>query len=355
MTSMSTTDDSVGRAQSRAVLGGGSEIALATVAQADREPVPHRRARRTGPRGARARRPRSCEAAGATTVDVVAFDALDFASHDGFVDDVFAAAPRLRPRAPRVRRARRPGAGRASTRTRPRRIVESNFTGAVSVLVPGRRARCARRATARSSCCRRSPASGPASRTSSTARARPGSTRSARASATASSARGVKIVVVRPGFVHTKMTDGLEPAPLATDPESVADAIVAGLGRGSETIWAPGAAALRHVGAAPRAPPGVPPPASVTRGRPPTPGRGVRLRRDAQPQGLARAVPRSSSAGAAALYRALRDPRPGARRASRSASATGTQEKERLVGALLAGRDGRDRCASAGARYATSR
>jgi decaprenylphospho-beta-D-erythro-pentofuranosid-2-ulose 2-reductase len=59
-------------------------------------------------------------------------------------------------------------------------------------------------------------------------------------------------VIVRPGFVHTKMTDGLEPAPLATDPDSVADAIVAGLGRGSETIWAPAPlrfvmSALRHI------------------------------------------------------------------------------------------------------------
>src|SRR5262249_4985340 len=41
----------------------------------------------------------------------------------------------------------------------------------------------------------------------------------------------VKVMVVRPGFVHTKMTDGMEPAPLSTTPEAVADAIVRGLAR----------------------------------------------------------------------------------------------------------------------------
>jgi decaprenylphospho-beta-D-erythro-pentofuranosid-2-ulose 2-reductase len=44
----------------------------------------------------------------------------------------------------------------------------------------------------------------------------------------------------------------MEPAPLATDPETVATAIVAGLGRGSDTVWVPGAlrvvmSALRHL------------------------------------------------------------------------------------------------------------
>jgi decaprenylphospho-beta-D-erythro-pentofuranosid-2-ulose 2-reductase len=59
-------------------------------------------------------------------------------------------------------------------------------------------------------------------------------------------------MVVRPGFVHTKMTDGLPPAPLATTPDAVAAAIVAGLARGAHTVWAPPAlrwvmTVLRHV------------------------------------------------------------------------------------------------------------
>jgi decaprenylphospho-beta-D-erythro-pentofuranosid-2-ulose 2-reductase len=50
---------------------------------------------------------------------------------------------------------------------------------------------------------------------------------------------GVQVMVVRPGFVHTKMTEGMEAAPFSTTPEKVADAIVAGLAKGSEVVWAP--------------------------------------------------------------------------------------------------------------------
>lgn len=51
---------------------------------------------------------------------------------------------------------------------------------------------------------------------------------------------GARTVVVRPGFVHTAMTEGMTPAPFSTTPEKVADAIVAGLARGHEVIYAPG-------------------------------------------------------------------------------------------------------------------
>jgi decaprenylphospho-beta-D-erythro-pentofuranosid-2-ulose 2-reductase len=51
---------------------------------------------------------------------------------------------------------------------------------------------------------------------------------------------GIRVMVVRPGFVHTKMTQGMEAAPFSTTPEKVADAIVEGLAKGSETIWVPG-------------------------------------------------------------------------------------------------------------------
>ena len=63
---------------------------------------------------------------------------------------------------------------------------------------------------------------------------------------------GVRLMIVRPGFVHSKMTEGLAAAPLATDPQHVADTIITGLGRGSEIVWAPGPlrfvmSALRHM------------------------------------------------------------------------------------------------------------
>ena len=63
---------------------------------------------------------------------------------------------------------------------------------------------------------------------------------------------GVHVMVVRPGFVETKMTAGREKAPLSTTPDAVADAIVAGLRKGSEIVWVPGAlrfvfSGLRHL------------------------------------------------------------------------------------------------------------
>lgn len=53
-------------------------------------------------------------------------------------------------------------------------------------------------------------------------------------------AAGVRVMVVRPGFVRTRMTDGLPPAPLATSAAAVARETVRGLQRGSHTVWAPG-------------------------------------------------------------------------------------------------------------------
>jgi decaprenylphospho-beta-D-erythro-pentofuranosid-2-ulose 2-reductase len=50
---------------------------------------------------------------------------------------------------------------------------------------------------------------------------------------------GVHVLVVRPGFVFTRMTRGLEPAPLASTPEKVAKVVVDGLDRGAHTVWAP--------------------------------------------------------------------------------------------------------------------
>lgn len=58
--------------------------------------------------------------------------------------------------------------------------------------------------------------------------------------ADATAGTGVRVLVVRPGFVATKMTAGLEPAPMATTPEAVAEATVQALARGSHTVWVPG-------------------------------------------------------------------------------------------------------------------
>jgi decaprenylphospho-beta-D-erythro-pentofuranosid-2-ulose 2-reductase len=63
---------------------------------------------------------------------------------------------------------------------------------------------------------------------------------------------GVHVTVVRPGFVHTRMTEGLKPAPLSTTPEAVAAVVVDAVRTRKELVWAPAPlrfvmSALRHV------------------------------------------------------------------------------------------------------------
>jgi decaprenylphospho-beta-D-erythro-pentofuranosid-2-ulose 2-reductase len=62
------------------------------------------------------------------------------------------------------------------------------------------------------------------------------------ASGLAESLRGTGVVVqiVRPGFVRTKMTGGLRPAPFAVGPDLVARAVVRGIERNSDVVWVPG-------------------------------------------------------------------------------------------------------------------
>ncbi len=50
---------------------------------------------------------------------------------------------------------------------------------------------------------------------------------------------GVRVHVVRPGFVHTKMTEGLSAAPLSTSADAVADRVIRGLELGQTVIWSP--------------------------------------------------------------------------------------------------------------------
>lgn len=241
--------DALGGVESVLVLGGGSEIALATVRRliegrtrtvilAGRDPEAL-----TAPA-------KELERTGATTVETVAFDGLDFASHDGFVADVFAG--------------RRDvdlvilafgvlgDQDRAEVdATEARRIVESNFTGAVSVLVPVVNAL---KDQGHGTVVVLSSVAGERARRSNFVygSSKAGLDAFCQGLGDSLLGTGVKVVVVRPGFVHTKMTDGLEPAPLATDPDAVAEAIVTGLGRGSETIWAPAPlrvvmSVLRHI------------------------------------------------------------------------------------------------------------
>jgi decaprenylphospho-beta-D-erythro-pentofuranosid-2-ulose 2-reductase len=50
---------------------------------------------------------------------------------------------------------------------------------------------------------------------------------------------GVNLLIVRPGFVHTKMTAGRASAPLATTTDAVADATARGVAAGRQVVWVP--------------------------------------------------------------------------------------------------------------------
>lgn len=50
---------------------------------------------------------------------------------------------------------------------------------------------------------------------------------------------GGSVLVVRPGFVRTKMTAGMREAPLSTTAEAVAEATTRAIAAGKETIWVP--------------------------------------------------------------------------------------------------------------------
>ena len=63
---------------------------------------------------------------------------------------------------------------------------------------------------------------------------------------------GASTLIVRPGFVRTKMTAGMSEAPFATTPDAVAEAAARAIAAGKEVIWVPGVlrfvfAVFRHL------------------------------------------------------------------------------------------------------------
>jgi decaprenylphospho-beta-D-erythro-pentofuranosid-2-ulose 2-reductase len=70
--------------------------------------------------------------------------------------------------------------------------------------------------------------------------------------ADATAGTGVRVLVVRPGFVRTKMTEGLDSTPMATTADAVAEATERALNGRAHTVWVPGQlrwvfALLRHL------------------------------------------------------------------------------------------------------------
>jgi len=61
-----------------------------------------------------------------------------------------------------------------------------------------------------------------------------------------------RVLVVRPGFVRSRMTEGLDPAPLAVTPAEVSAAVHRALRDGRRIVWVPGPmrwvmSGLRHL------------------------------------------------------------------------------------------------------------
>jgi decaprenylphospho-beta-D-erythro-pentofuranosid-2-ulose 2-reductase len=242
-------NDALGSPQSVLVLGGTSEIARATV-----RALIARRCRTVvlAGRDAAGLDQAAAEARGegATAVETTSFDAADLAGHGRLVDEVFdrhgdidlvlVAAGVLGDQEAAEKDPAAVG-----------EIVTTNFTGPASVMLA-----CADRL--------RRQGHGVMAVLSSVAgeRARRanfvyGSSKAgldafAQGLGDSLAGSGAHVLVVRPGFVRTRMTAGMSPAPLSTTADAVAAVIVSGLERGAEVVWAPPAlrwvmVVLRHL------------------------------------------------------------------------------------------------------------
>ncbi|MDQ3680173.1 MAG: decaprenylphospho-beta-D-erythro-pentofuranosid-2-ulose 2-reductase [Actinomycetota bacterium] len=228
--------DALGSPQSVLVLGGGSDIAMATVRLLVK--------RRTKTVVLAGRNPGPLEVAGqelrglgAERVDIVHFDAEDTAAHPAFFEDAFgrhgdidlvvfgfgvlgdqARAEADPAAALGILRTNFLGAASAGLHVSHRLRQQGHGTIVVLSSVAGERAR-------RSNFVYGSSKAGLDAFFQGLGDSLVGT--------------GVKVLIVRPGFVQTKMTAGLPTVPFSTTPEEVASSIVRGLETGAEEIWVP--------------------------------------------------------------------------------------------------------------------
>lgn len=239
--------DAFGAPQSLLVLGGTSEIALATARR-----LIALRTRRVWLAG---RPSPALDAAAAelrgrgAEVRTVDFDALDSASHEAALGKVFAEGD-----VDVVLMAFGILGDQARDEEEPLaavRVAQTNYTGAVSA---GLVCAGALQAQGHGSLVVLSSVAGERARRADFiyGSSKAGLDTFAQGLGDALQGTGVQVMIVRPGFVRTRMTAGRPEQPLATTPEAVAGAIVTGLRRRSEAVWVPGSlrvvmSALRHV------------------------------------------------------------------------------------------------------------
>jgi decaprenylphospho-beta-D-erythro-pentofuranosid-2-ulose 2-reductase len=241
--------DSLGSVQSVLVLGAGSDIARATL-----RTLVQRRARTFI---LAARDPASLgpvaeelRTAGATRVETLVFDARDTTAHRAFVDQVFERFDDI-DLALLTFGVLGDQAQAEHDANAAIDIAEVNYVGVVSITVPLAQKM---RAQGHGTIVALSSVAGERARRSNFVygSSKAGMDAFLQGLGDSLLGTGVKVMIVRPGFVHTKMTEGMEAAPLSTTPEAVAASIVRGLQRGTETVWVPPAlryvmSALRHV------------------------------------------------------------------------------------------------------------
>ena len=239
--------DAFGLPQSLLVLGGTSEIALATARRLI--------ARRTRTVWLAGRPSPALEQAAeqlrghGADVHTVAFDALDTDAHETALGKVFAESD-----VDMVLLAFGILGDQARDEREPAwavRVAQTNYTGAVSAALVSARAL---QTQGHGSLVVLSSVAGERARRSNFiyGSSKAGLDVFTQGLGDALYGTGVHVMVVRPGFVRSKMTAGLEETPLATTPEAVATAVELGLRRRSETVWVPGTlrvvmSALRHV------------------------------------------------------------------------------------------------------------
>jgi decaprenylphospho-beta-D-erythro-pentofuranosid-2-ulose 2-reductase len=239
--------DSLGAAQSLLVLGGSSDIAMATArkmaaARTEKIFLAGRPSQRLEDNAAELRK------LGAT-VDVVAFDAAATDDHDKVLSQVFATGD-----IDVVLMAFGVLGDQAEDEKDPVRaaaVAHVNYTGSVSSGIVVAQAL---KKQGHGALVVLSSVAGERARRSNFiyGSSKAGLDAFAQGLGDSLVGTGVHVMVVRPGFVDTKMTEGKEKVPLSTTADAVADAIITGLRRGSHTVWAPGAfryvmSGLRHV------------------------------------------------------------------------------------------------------------